>query len=56
MDKQRTDLCFVIINKDGLSLFKCTRPECHVSMSKIRSYERESNCVQFLDDQIFFVV
>ena len=47
--------CLVSCSNTGLILLQYTRPECHMSISWRRSYERESNRVIFLDKQDFSV-
>ena len=55
MNTQITGLCFVISAKTGLILLQYKRPECHVSMTRRSSDGSESNFLQCLDEQVFFV-
>ena len=55
MDARRTGCCCVSNSESDFSLLQCTRLACHMPMQQRRSYERESNCVKYLEEQEFLV-
>ena len=48
-------LCCVSRAKTGLSFLECTTPKFHMQILQRRSDGRESNCVQFLEEQELLV-
>ena len=55
IDVQRNGWCFVSRTKTGFSLLWYTRPACHMPILRRSSNGRESNCVQFFEEQEFLV-